>query len=90
MAWEGKVVPSSRLGLIRNALEQVLTVPPEINKYIPLDCLLDEFLDISLPTQPSTQTPTQSLIKVYLSEDGEDKRRTNHKEIEEADDMMLM
>ena len=36
------------------------------------------------------QTPTQSLIKVYLSEDEEDKRRMNSKEMEEADDMMPM
>ena len=35
------------------------------------------------------QTPTQSLIKVYLSEDEEDKRM-NSKEMEEANDMMPM
>ena len=40
--------------------------------------------------QALLQTPTQSLMKVYLSEDGEDKRRTNSKEMEEADDMMPM
>ena len=37
-----------------------------------------------------SQTPTLSLIKVYLSEDGEDKRTTNSKEMEEANDMMPM